>query len=441
MPSVYLFIAGTLLLSLNLIRPFGLAISDWFYLGALGTAILETSRFERSNLACWIQNRFLWMAGLILFGAIISTSRAIFVSTAIEEIFQQCYIITLFISLIWIMARRGKTDVIVTAFILAGLFTAGVALVDNVFGTRIGPSLSATPDIQLWGRYAGTLGHPNKFGYFLVPTSLLTLTRYINPHLRLRQRIAWGAAFLVQAIGVYLSGSVTAYLGFLFGGVLFFVFCRPARYHLVRLSLPLSLILTLAFLIGSLLGLPFVESSSADPANLINTSLDRVRVTTAKSRWDVYTQATEQIIRSPIIGIGYDQISTSGISQDYRALDYTVHNILLEIWYVGGLFAFLGWVSIYIYLAISSSRILWNGLSRPTGSLTIALAAITLALIVMDQLQDSIYQREQWLIIGLMVSEIWKRGRLIEPSVRRLIPGLKVPKPAAPEVPKMTLPP
>src|SRR6266487_1795566 len=92
MPSSFFFIVGTLLLSLNLIRPFGLAISDWLYFGAMILAFIETARFERKNLDCWTRNRFIWMAGLILLGAIISTSRALFVNAAIIEIFQQLYV-------------------------------------------------------------------------------------------------------------------------------------------------------------------------------------------------------------------------------------------------------------------------------------------------------------------------------------------------------------
>lgn len=31
--------------------------------------------------------------------------------------------------------------------------------------------------------------------------------------------------------------------------------------------------------------------------------------------------------------------------------------------------------------------------------------------LVMDQFQDAIYQREKWLVIGLMASLVWERAR------------------------------
>ena len=409
MPSTYLFVAGTLLLPLNFVRPFGQAISDWLYFGALILAVIETARDKHSDFSCWTRNRLLWPAGLILFGAIISTARAIFVSTAIVEIFQQLYVVTLFISLIWIMVRRDKTSIIVLAFILSGLFAASIAITDYLAGTNFGPILSGTPNIQLWGRYAGPLGHPNKFGYYLVLTSLLTLHQYISPRSHSWRRAGWGLILLTQIFGIYLSGSVTAYLGLLLGSAAFFIACRSARVHLLRLGLPLIPLWALITLISILFNFtPF--KVNPDPTGLISASLDRVQVTTARARWDIYQQAAEQIIQSPLIGVGYDQISTSGISLDYRTLDYSVHNALLEIWYTGGAFAFLGWAVIYVYLGWYALRILWHERSRRSPSLALALAVATLALLLMDQFQDAIYQREKWLVFGAMAACAWGRN-------------------------------
>jgi O-antigen ligase len=408
MPSTYLFFAGTLLLSLNLVRPYGLAISDWLFTGSLAMAIIETARVDRENFPCWTRNHFLWPAGLILFGAVISTARAIFINTAILEIFQQLYVITVFISLIWIMVRRDRMDVIILAFIWSGLFTASVAAVDYFAGTNFGPVLSGTPNLLLWGRYAGTLGHPNKFGYYVVLTSLLTLTRYVAPHLHLWRRAGWGLALLIQTLGIYLSGSVTAYLGFLLGGVAFFVACRSARIHLLRLALPLIPLWALITLSGIFLGYTPFEVNP-DPTGLISASLDRVQVITARSRWDIYEEAVEQISRSPLIGVGYDQVSTSGIEFSYRELDGTVHNSLLQVWYVGGLFAFIGWLTIYISIGLTAIRTLRSSKRGRSLPVILGLAAVALSTLLMDQFQDTIYQREKWLAIGLLVSYAWQQ--------------------------------
>ncbi len=72
MASTIFFVLGTLLLSLNLVRPFGLAISDWLYIISMGLALLETIFVDRKNLKLWTTNHFQWFAFLILLGGIIS---------------------------------------------------------------------------------------------------------------------------------------------------------------------------------------------------------------------------------------------------------------------------------------------------------------------------------------------------------------------------------
>jgi hypothetical protein len=91
MPSTFFFVAGTLLLSLNFVRPFGLAISDWLFFVAFALAGLETFSIERRNVICWVKNRFLFPVGLILFGAIISTFNSRYFDLAVKEIIQQIY--------------------------------------------------------------------------------------------------------------------------------------------------------------------------------------------------------------------------------------------------------------------------------------------------------------------------------------------------------------
>jgi hypothetical protein len=210
MPSTFLFVTATLLLSLNLVRFFGLAVSDWLYFGALGFGLLETFLMQKRHAPCWWQNRFLWAVAFILFGAIISTTNSQNWATALVEIFQQTFVMTLFISLTWIMVRRGQTTTIVLAFIASGLLTTSIILVDYFTGSRLGPALSGTPNIQLWGRFAGTLGHPNKLGYFLVLTTLLSVGQLLNVNSTRSVPFRLCGGLLPYTFGIYLSGSMTA---------------------------------------------------------------------------------------------------------------------------------------------------------------------------------------------------------------------------------------
>ena len=412
MPSTILFITATLLLSLNLVRPFGLAVSDWLYFGALGFGLLETFSMQRRHAPCWWQNRFLWAVALILFGAIISTMNSQRWAVALVEIFQQVFVMTLFVSLTWIMVRRGKTRPILLAFILSGLLTMGVILIDYITGSRLGPALSGTPNLQLWGRFAGTLGHPNKLGYFVVLTTLLSIGQLLNlkpARAAFLLRLLWGACIAVQIFGIYLSGSMTAYLGLIAG---FLVFMLSSKMMLNRVTGMFGLVTGAATLmiVFWLIASPVsVTGSPGLKENSIARALDRVQTSTAESRLTTYAQAWEQITHNPWFGVGYDQISTSGVHAASRFLDFSVHNPLLQIWYTGGLFAFIGWTAIYLSIGWMTLVILRNERQEALSPEILSLAAATLALLLMDQFQDSIYQREKWLVIGLLAGIVWTR--------------------------------
>lgn len=421
MPSTILFVTATLLLSLNLVRPFGFAVSDWLYFAALGFGLLETFLMQRRHVPCWWQNRFLWAVALILFGAILSTMNSQDWGTALVEIFQQIFVMTLFVSLTWIMVRRGNTTPILWAFILSGLLTAGVTLVDYLTGSRLGPALSGTPNLQLWGRFAGTLGHPNKLGYFLVLTTLLSVGQLFNGN-SIRSaflaRLLLSVLIAIQAVGIYLSGSMTAYLG-LFLGLVVFIFSSKTNFSKTARTLgtvtgAVVFILVFWFIANPLL----IDGAHSLKENAIYQAFTRVQTSTAGSRLTTYAQAWDQIIRNPWFGVGYDQISTSGVSAMSRFLDFSVHNPLLQIWYTGGLFAFIGWLAVYALTGWMALEVLRIRSDQALFPHALSLAATTLALLLMDQFQDSIYQREKWLVIGLLAGTAWEQLRLRR-AVRR----------------------
>ena len=406
MPSTILFIIGTLLLSLNLVRPFGLAVSDWFFFASMALAIIETILVDKQNRALWFKNRFLWFAFLILLGGVISQVNAQNYKVAIFEIIQQLYVVTVFISLIWIMVKRGKIKKIVFALILSGVFATTIACIDYATGSRLGPFLSNTPSIQFWGRFAGPLGHPNKLGFFLVITSILSLY-FLKEAIRSWAKILWVVLFLLQVFGIYLSGSVTAFIGVICGLLaimLASVKKRTAPVKVFSVLLVITLVLTMgSILSGNSTALQLFENIWDN----IDRSINRVQLSTASSRMVVYMEALETISDSPIIGVGFDQVSTSGNTN--RLLD--IHNVFIQTWYVGGLIALLGFIGIYVWLGFHAIKTL---LTSPQGvDLTLIknLACITLAIILMDQFQDALYQREKWLAFGLFSVYLWSTNR------------------------------
>jgi len=414
MPSTFVFVAATLLLSLNFVRPLGLAVSDWLYFGSLGLAFIETFLIERRHLSCWWRNRFLWAVVLILFGAILSTMRSRHWGVALIELVQQIFVVTLFISLTWIMVRRGKLSWMVLAFIFSGVFTAGVVLIDYFTGSNFGPILSGTSSTQIWGRYAGTLGHPNKLGCYLVLTALLSLGQLltIKPYRGKNfVQLIWVLLIAVQLFGIYLSGSMTAYVGGVFGIVVFYFSSRFVFIRNTRTLRALAVASVLVILFSIITSIDLIDSSF----NLANSSFvqafNRVQTSTARSRLFVYKEALDQIARNPWFGVGYDQLSTSGIGKSSRYLTATVHNPLLQIWYAGGLLAFIGWLAIYFSFGWSVLSLLVKGMHSKIPLQILALSAAALSILLMDQFQDAVHQREKWLVIGLLAGWIWDYGK------------------------------
>jgi len=204
--------------------------------------------------------------------------------------------------------------------------------------------------------------------------------------------------------GIYLSGSVTAILGILFGVLILFLTSIRIKMKIFNFLFIFILFTLVLYFLGEIAGIPFFQFKSNSSFNVITRSFSRVQNITANSRMVIYLQALKNIIQSPIIGAGFDQISTSGIEVNVRELENAVHNTLLQIWYIGGFFALFGYLIIYIKLSFLSIRRLWNYKKRNLNHIIAGLASVTLTILLMDQFQDSIYQREKWLVIGLFLS-------------------------------------
>ncbi len=312
------------------------------------------------------------------------------------------------------MVKRGKTELIITVFITSGAFSSIIAAIDFFTGTNYGPILSGAPQNQFGGRYAGPEYHPNALGYFLVLTTLLTVYKLLIAR---ESKKNAGYIFIVlislffQGLGIYLSGSVAAYLGLLFGLVSLVYANVSSR---IRKAIIFSgyLLVIAVLLIGiiwisdiniTLLGIP--ESS------LIGKGINRVINSTARSRIDLYNLSIDYIVQSPLIGAGFDQSASSVVPVETRLLPGSIHNTFLQSWYMGGLFAFLGWLIVHFYIG----KIAVVNLFRQSNNQYIlinALSAACIAILFMDLTTNAITQREKWLVVGLLVSCTWMNNHL-----------------------------
>ncbi|MBX3048637.1 MAG: O-antigen ligase family protein [Anaerolineales bacterium] len=425
MLSKGLFIGGTTVLCFNFVRVFGLSISDWLFFATLVLVFSETLFSNSVEASFWYRNKFIGPAVLVFLGATISLVHSKSIPIAITELVQQIFVVTIFVSLIWILVQRGFSEAIVMALVISGFLASVVGVVDFISGSRIGPIISATPEIQLWGRYAGPLGHPNKFGYFLVLSAILTMAQSFRPDSTLARRILLGCALLVQVIGVFISGSVTAYLGFAFALLGMLIAFGTSRLFATLFwgVTQFLAVIALIWVSWNMFQPPRNFAVGFDLPNLGGSAIQRVQGITADSRLLLIKEAMRQIFPVPFIGAGYDQLSTSGIGSFLREIDGTVHNVFLQILYTGGIFAFVGWVAIHLQVGIYSISILHKDKNRTTSYMVLGLAIAVLSMFVMDQFQDSIYHREKWLVIGLLVGHVWRMPKLNDAKSRLVLPA------------------
>lgn len=251
--------------------------------------------------------------------------------------------------------------------------------------------------------------HPNKLGYFLVLTTLLSLGQLLSiKKSDIVFQLAWCAIIAVQVLGIYYSGSVTAYLGVFLGVV---VFAYISRFALARVTKPFRIVAMIVLFTSLIVIIRLIVADGLPTFNkiMIAQAFIRVQTSTAESRLTTYSQALDQIARNPWFGVGYDQISTSNIAKESRILDFSVHNVLLQIWYTGGLLAFVGWFAIYTCVGWMAIELIRNVKHNSYSPIIMSLASCALAILLMDQFQDSIYEREKWLVIGLLSTAVWER--------------------------------
>lgn len=414
MAGSFFFIVATLFLSANSLRIFGIPVSDWLYFLSFIFAFFETLFLRVRFFSTWMPGKlFFWSSLLIFIGALLSFPNSQEFSVAVMEVLQTLYVITIFTSLTCLIVRRGKTRVVLTVFIISGIFTSLIAVLDFLIGTNYGQITSNTPDIIYIGRYAGSLGYPNKFGYFLVITSMLSLFRLYESY---KGKHSWleitGMILtsLIQIFGVYLSGSIAAYLGLLIG-----MFCAiyiiGSRHF--RLAIRVFFFFSIVFLlIIGFIGIQNIIGPKIDIPNssLLGVGINRVINITAGARIDLYMQAWNYIVSSPFVGAGFDQNASSTLQDMEKYFIGSIHNPFIQMWYMGGLFAFLGWIILHIALVVMSVSVLERQ-KREKNILRVFLAATIISILVMDLFTNAIYQREKWLVVGLFFGHILKDKR------------------------------
>jgi O-antigen ligase len=224
--------------------------------------------------------------------------------------------------------------------------------------------------------------------------------------------LIWIVLVIIQLFGVYLSNSMTAYAGLLLSVVNLIILLIYQNKWINKKNIH-KLIFFLVLLMTFFLSNNVIFNGQLNNIfQFIEKAWWRVSSTTFGTRIVVYINAFHRILKNPIVGVGLDQVATSGVNLVQRTLGTGVHNIFLQVWYTGGLISLIGWLYIYIYYLFTSIKVIYKKIT--TSPLIISLAIAILSILLMDQFQDTIYQREKWLILGIFISvfiEISTRNR------------------------------
>lgn len=345
---------------------FGVATVGWLLLGAPGGAS-KRLLFNPATL------------GLVLFmaGALLSmTNSADVVGTAVNS-FKFAFTFFAFFVLGPPIFRSDASYRILLITFAASIFVnlIGVAaqwyLGHNLFGVEAD-----------WGRYTGFSEHPNELGMHaaLVLMVLPVLLKRISSR---AMHLCCVVVALAAIICLLFAASMTAAIA---------VTCAALMFVLHSLSR--GNVVPFATLCAACVAIVIVAGVSAEQMSenslserLMRQADSTVGDSTLGSRIDTYRLAFDRISENPLVGAG------SSTSDSFLADGYNVHNIFLRGLYEGGMFALLGLVSIYAFVAFDVLRMVRKQLS---GDFGVSLHCFFTCLVILVSLAPISIRRIAW---------------------------------------------
>ncbi|MCB1014743.1 MAG: hypothetical protein KDB10_06455 [Acidimicrobiales bacterium] len=233
-----------------------------------------------------------------------------------------------------------------------------------------------------------------------------------------RMRAVLGAAAAGLALGVLFSGSRSALVALVVGGV-------PAVWRLVRQGHGRRVLLGAAALgvVGALALTATVEAPSLDRLLLRSGSAESER--SAESTIKRYQNATRGLEAR-----GWHSLASgSGLRDDVAA---KLHDGHLEIWVGLGLVGLVGWL--LLCAGVIEGGVRYAGRAGPLGATEVALLAVGSAFaanVTVTFFVDTLWNRYIWLLVALAVS------LMIRPhGVERAATAAPVPAPAREDEPR-----
>ncbi len=385
---VYLGMFFLPLLSIRLGK--GLDVSDGIF--ALAAVVLLLCR-RRPVVAAgpmWYVGSFLIVIGGITasFFAVSATGSMVVVCNGI------------FVLFVWQWTTRSvltdvkKVHTAMGAFVLGATLSSAVAILQSKlhilgYAGAAGGSEAA--------RALGLASQPNiaAVTYALGLTFGLGLTLQLGAGRRGYRVICLGVIAVALLLSASVSGMATALVG------LFVLLVK-------RGMKPRTVIATAVLLVGIYALATALEGNGQGGENL--NPFARVQQTTSSGsgydtvspREDTWINAWNGIQQSPVFGHGIDQASTEVYYDPYLGIWYPAHNLLLLLWYSGGIFMVVGFA---INMTTAFRRVTRTGAKDPTKDMI--FSGIVVVLFFSLQSPEMF---DRWLWLPFILAMTFRRG-------------------------------
>ncbi|MFC8682670.1 O-antigen ligase family protein [Microbacterium ureisolvens] len=331
----------------------GFTVGDVLFFVASGLVLLSTAPRPPRQPAIQVA----LLLGLIGSALVLAQTPNIAESTMVS-------IRVLFVWSIWQFAVRKwaehpqQLSVLVTCFAVGAAASGAVAIGQAYLG------LSVPGTEIVHGRVPGLATHVNGQGGALAVATAMTVGLLLA---RVRARLHLACLVLI-VIGLLLSGSVTGMLAAIVGT---FVVMIAQKASLGRLFAILG---TAALAVLAALNLQTLVPGASSPLDrFLDTTGQSDSEGTLASRVATYIWTWERIVASPLVGVGLD--ANSGGTFDGQT---QVHNMLLLVWFQGGLLLLTAVLVVIAYTVSAFAKMPPNTLKAPllgafAGALTFAM--------------------------------------------------------------------
>jgi hypothetical protein len=377
----------------------GISIHDFFLFSAVAIWLVEFVIHQGAD-GWTFPLHPLWIAGfLVLIGGLLSSPDAVTPVSSLVVTVKTVFVLTLWVSLTMVVVQRGGFWQTVWVFVAAVVVVSGIAVFDRATGTDIGGTISGR-QVPFYQRSDGTLAHPNELAYLTsvgLPIIAGLLLHEIQTERRAKMLVALAVMTVLVALTIYLTGSVSGYLGVLIAMALLFTIVLIKSNARIRIGT--------AVLIG-VLGLAVftylsVTQQSAQMRQFIADNLDRAIEITGPDRIALVAQSVDVMAANPFVGFGMDQSATGGLLNSQRVTTVGIHNVTFASWVSGGLFALAGMTFGYFVSFLTGIHAMRRGAQR-LDWVIVALGAASFAWLFFDQTQPSLHHRTSWFTTALL---------------------------------------